>query len=181
MLVQNKRSIILVIFFLFAGGFCVIQFKSAQKRPQILSPVPDISYAKVIKKPKPPTPTVTPTLTPTPTEIPTPTESPTPTPTPITIAPADLDALFTKYSHDYSIDTELLKRIAKCESGFNPNATNSIYAGLFQFSEGLWISTRTLMGQNTDLNQRFNPEEAIRTAAFMISQNHLAIWPNCGK
>ncbi len=128
------------------------------------------------------TPTLVPTPKPTPRPTPTVTPSPTPTPTPLAIIlPEDLDELFRKYSSAYSIDIELLKRIAKCESGFNTNATNKDYAGLFQFGTTLWTQTRTLMGESSDLNLRFNPEEAIKTASFMVSQNHLGIWPNCHK
>ena len=123
----------------------------------------------------------TPTLTPTPTVIPTPTAVPSPALAPIIILPKDLEDLFTKYSDEYSVNKELLKRIANCESSLNPNASTSRYAGLFQFAEPIWIQTRTLMGQNPDVNLRFNAEESIRTAAFMVSQGHLGIWPNCGK
>lgn len=132
-------------------------------------------------------PTITPTFTPTststpsPTLAPTPTATPSPTLTPAIILPKDLDDFFTKYSNEYSVDKELLKRIANCESNLNPNASTSLYAGLFQFAEPIWIQTRILMGQNSDVNLRFNAEESIRTAAFMVSQGHLGIWPNCGK
>ncbi|MCL5073565.1 MAG: transglycosylase SLT domain-containing protein [Actinobacteria bacterium] len=125
--------------------------------------------------------TPTPTLAPSPTSTPSPTLTPTPTLAPIIILPKDLDDLFTKYSSEYSIDKELLKRIANCESSFNTNAIAHGYAGLFQFGEPIWNQTRTLMGQNPDVNLRYNPEEAIRTAAFMVSQNHLGVWPNCSK
>ena len=128
-----------------------------------------------------PTITPTPTATPSPTLTPTPTATPSPTLAPIIILPKDLDDLFTRYSNEYSVDKELLKRIANCESSLNPNVSTNLYAGLFQFAEPIWIQTRTLMGQNPDTNLRFNAEESIRTAAFMISQGHLGIWPNCGK
>ncbi|MCL5091124.1 MAG: lytic transglycosylase domain-containing protein [Patescibacteria group bacterium] len=101
--------------------------------------------------------------------------------TPIVILPSDLEELFVKYASEYSIDKELLKRIAKCESNFNTNAGGDLYAGLFQFAKPIWGQTRTLMEKDIDPNLRFNPEEAIRTAAFMVSQNHLGIWPVCGK
>lgn len=126
-------------------------------------------------------PTPTSTLTPTPTLSPTPTVTNTPTPTPIIIAPAELEQLFEKYSQQYSVAKDLLKRIARCESGFNPSAVNRDYGGLYQFTQSLWVSTRQLMGQDSDVNLRFNPEEAIKTASFMISQGHLGIWPICGK
>lgn len=116
-----------------------------------------------------------------PTLMPAPTATPIPTLTPVIILSKDLDELFTKYSNEYSIDKELLKRIANCESSLNLDAGTGSYAGLFQFAEPIWIQTRTLMRQNPDINLRFNAEESIRTAAFMVSQGHLGIWPNCGK
>lgn len=165
----------------FLASIAVITFAlSFKSNTKIISPLPQNSYAEESKPSATPTPTnsPTPTLTPTPTPIP-----PTPTriPTPVIVVSANLDDLFTKYSNEYSVDKELLKRIAKCESGLNPNASTSLYAGLYQFSESLWVSTRTLMGHNSDPNLRFDAQEAIRTAAFMISQNHLGIWPNCNK
>ena len=131
-----------------------------------MSPLTKRAYAKTLGVIVAQTPTAAPTSTPTPTPI---------------IVSTNLDDLFTKYSIEYSVDKELMKRIAYCESRLNPGAATSQYAGLYQFSESLWISTRTLMGKNSDPNLRFNAEEAIRTAAFMISQGHLSIWPNCNK
>jgi hypothetical protein len=91
--------------------------------------------------------------------------------------------LFTKYCNEYSVDKELLKRIANCESHFGTgaNSKDGKYAGMFQFGEAIWTQTRNLMGWNQDLSLRFSAEESIKTAAFMVSQGHLGIWPNCGK
>jgi hypothetical protein len=144
---------------------------------------------------KPPSPTPTPTHTPTPTETPTPTptlvptDTPTPTPTE-TLTPTppqstqpdgtQLDAWFTQYASQYAIDRALLHRIAQCESGFNTNANYAdLYLGMYQFGEGTWISTRTAMGQDPSPALRTNPEEAIKTAAFKISQGGAGAWPNC--
>lgn len=167
----------LFIFFLStligATAYVAVSYSSAR----IISPLPDKIYANT------PSPSVESTPTPSPaTPIPTATPTPTPTPTPgPVVAPVSLDPLFIKYSDEYSVNNELLKRIAKCESGFNPNAKANGYQGLFQFSETLWIQTRNLIGLNPDPNLRFSAEESIRTAAFMLSQNHLGIWPNCSK
>lgn len=171
---QTKIISFALLLFLLASTAIISYTLSSKNRTKILSPLPEKTYAQVRE------PTITPTLTHTPTPTPVP---PTPTriPTPVIVVSANLDDLFTKYSNEYSVDKELLKRIAKCESGLNPNSSTSRYAGLYQFSEGLWVSTRTLMGHNSDSNLRFSPQEAIRTAAFMISQNHLGIWPNCSK
>lgn len=176
----------LVVGFLLAGGSLVASIASSDSdKARILSPLSDPTNGNVlgeidrITPTSTPAPTPTPTQTPTPTKKPTPTPSPTPRPTPIIVTSAELEGLFTKYSSEYSVDKELLKRIAYCESSFNPNASNRDYGGLFQFSTLLWVSTRTLMGQDSNVSLRFNPEEAVRTAAFMVSQGRLGIWPNC--
>lgn len=125
-------------------------------------------------------PTSTPTLIPTatPTFIP-PTATPTPIPTIIVVA--DLETLFTKYADEYHADKELLKKIARCESGFNSQADTGLYAGMFQFASQTWINTRTLMGMDPNPDLRKNTEESIRTAAFMISRGQQNAWPSCSR
>lgn len=117
------------------------------------------------------------------TPIPTPTKKPTPTPTltPTPIPAGALEDWFNKYASKESIDRERLKRIAVCESGLNSNARYRDYGGLFQFSTGSWISTRTNMNLQTDPDLRFNPEEAIKTAAFKVATEGIHAWPNCNK
>lgn len=182
--VKVRIAFLTAFFLLIAGSITISYFLFAKNHNAILNPLSKNSSAKILGAISTPAPTPTPTNTPfpTPTPIPpTPTATQTPTLTPIIIAPANLEELFAKYSNEYSIDKELMKRIAHCESGLNPAAATSLYGGLYQFSEFLWISTRTLTGHNSDPNIRFNAEESIRTAAFMISQNHLEIWPNCNR
>lgn len=117
------------------------------------------------------------------TPIPTPTKTPTPiptrTPTPLPYTSSDYERWFTVYSDNQSINRELLKKIAICESGLNPNAVNGIYGGLYQFSTYSWISTRRVMNLDTNPQLRFNPEEAIKTAAFKIATQGIRAWPNC--
>jgi len=169
-------------FLTITSGIGIPYALSSKNQTVIFSPLPDKIHTKTLGVIATSTPTITPSPTATPTPIQSgPTPTPMPTPTPIIITSTTLDELFTKYSSEYSVDKELMKRIAYCESQLNPQASTSQYAGLYQFSESLWISTRTLMGQNSDPDLRFNAEESIRTAAFMISQNHLYIWPNCNK
>ena len=95
--------------------------------------------------------------------------------------PENLDSLFDKYGSEYGVLADSLKRIAKCESGFNNMARNGLYGGMFQFSPATWISNRKLMGLNSDINLRFNAEEAIRTAAFKISRDGMGAWPVCSE
>lgn len=125
--------------------------------------------------------TPTPSPTPTPTNTPTPTITPSPTPTPFPVTSQQLDEWFTNSANHYSVDRSLLWRIAVCETGLRPNATNWIYGGLFQFSPNTWKANRGLMGMDSDPDLRFNPEEAIRTAAFVLSTRGAGAWPNCSK
>jgi len=142
-----------------------------------------------------PTATLTPTLaptntiTPTPSPSPKPTHTPTPTPSPTPMPPpaggpatsGQLDEWFTKYSNQYSVDRQKLWNVAVCESKLKTNATNGDYGGLYQFTAHTWETTRRAMNLDPNPELRFNPEEAIRTAAFKISTVGLSPWPACGK
>src|SRR2546423_32096 len=61
---------------------------------------------------------IPPTATPTPTALPT----ATPTPQPTITTTSDLETLFGKYSSQYSVNEDELKKIANCESGFNSSS-----------------------------------------------------------
>ncbi len=128
-------------------------------------------------------PTATPTIIPTGTPIPEPTSTPQPTATstPLpTLAPVpDLEALFQKYSDEYTVAKDLLKRIANCESGFNSQADTGLYAGMFQFASQTWINARSSMGLDHNPDLRKNSQESIRTAAFMIQRGQQNAWKNC--
>lgn len=129
-----------------------------------------------------PTPTKV-TMTPTSTFIPTQTPMPiSPTPTRIIASAGEIDGYFEKYSHEYSVDINLLRKIAVCESGYNTNSKSKHgYAGMFQFSESAWRGARNRMGQDNNPDLRFNPEESIKTAAFKISRDGTGAWPSCSK
>ena len=124
-----------------------------------------------------PSPTLPPTLTPTKKPLPT----KTPTPTPFHVTAEQLDTWFTTYSNHYSIERAKLWRMAVCESNLKPTARNGDYGGLYQFSTNTWIATRRAMNLDSNPTIRFNPEEAIKTAAFKISTTGLSAWPNCNK
>jgi soluble lytic murein transglycosylase-like protein len=125
-----------------------------------------------------PSPTTEPAILPKYTKSPE-TPSPTPRPTAKALTGPEMDALFTKYAAEYNTDRELLRRIAICESSLNPNARNINYVGLYQFGQAAWVSNRQAMGLSTDLTLRIDPEESIKTAAWMLSQGKSAAWPNC--
>jgi len=126
------------------------------------------------------TPTTIPTNTPTLTIIePTATPTPQPTSTQAISVPVDLESLFQRFSEEYHVDKEVLKRIANCESSFNTQATNGDYAGMYQFVSQSWITVRSEMGADTNPDLRTNAQESIKTAAFMIEKERQNAWPSC--
>lgn len=156
------------------------------KVPQLISPLPLHNTTAT------PTPTLLPTATPT---VPPPTSAPTATPMPTIVisptptiippspisTPDDLEIIFERFATEFSVDKELLKKIARCESGFNNNAENGDYHGMFQFATSSWTSTRQAMDLDTNSYLRKNTEEAIKTAAFKISHGGVNAWPSCSK
>lgn len=126
-------------------------------------------------------PTTRTTDIPTPTFTIAPTSTPSPAPhIPRIITSAELETLFTKYGSEFNVEPNWLKKIARCESNFNPNANNSgLYLGMFQFSAQTWSSTRTSMGLDPNPDLRSNAEESIKTAAFMLARGRQNAWPNC--
>lgn len=154
-------------------------------RSNIIQPTPTVYIAPAQATPTPSPITLKelqaePEVTTLPTVAPTVEVSPTVTPQPIIPVVTDLESLFTKYSGEFGVEKDLLKKIAQCESGFNTNSNNSgIYLGMFQFSASTWTSNRTKMGLDPNPDLRTNAEEAIRTAAFMISRGGRGAWPNC--
>lgn len=95
------------------------------------------------------------------------------------LSSGDLEELFKHYSNEYGVDEGLLKKIAYCESHYNSEAVNGPYGGMFQFTASSWASARNRMGLDNNSDLRFNSEEAIKTAAFKISQDGTAAWPAC--
>ena len=158
------------------------EFPSANSQQSEPNPLP-IRTAAVAQSPtiSKSVPTISqPSATPTPTNTPTPTPSPTPLPQPTIAVVTDIESLFTQFADEYHINKEELKKIARCESGFNTNSNNSgMYLGMFQFAAQTWISTRASMGLDTNTDLRTNAGEAIRTAAYMLSQGRQSSWPNC--
>lgn len=134
------------------------------------SVVPNITLAS--SAPESPTPSPKILASPSPK----PTLKPIPTPTAKT---TNLDDLFAKYGSKYGVDVGLLKKIAGCESGFDPNQVTGDYAGLFQFGSQAWIDARGRIGLDNNQILRFNAEESIKTAAFEINYKGTSGWSDC--
>lgn len=120
--------------------------------------------------------TATPSASPTPKKIvPTPTLKPSPT----AATSQEINSYIEKYGSQYSVDKDVLRHMALCESGFNSSAVNNIYVGLFQFGESSWKSNRKEMGEDASTDLRFSAEESVKTASYAISKGREGMWPNC--
>jgi hypothetical protein len=121
---------------------------------------------------------------------PTPKESFTRTPTKVLITQTpipkidvassqEINGFIDLFAGQYGVNSNVLRHIAICESGFNPIATNGPYVGLYQFSAGTWNTYREKLGGNKNPDLRINAEEAVQTAAYIVSIGKSSIWPNC--
>lgn len=126
-----------------------------------------------------PIPTDSPTPSPSPTPTPIPTKRPTPVPTPTPVSPAEVNAFVNRFAAQYNVSPDVMRHIAICESGFNPEAVSGPYAGLFQFGPVTWQDLRREIGEDPATTLRFSAEEAAQTAAYAISQGKRGIWPHC--
>ena len=143
-----------------------------------ITPTQTLAATKTPTKPPAKTPAPTPPLTLSPTFIPTPTTKLT-TPYPQLTSP--YDTLFAEFAGKYGVDANLLKKIADCESHFNPGVVspNGLYAGMYQFTEGTWRTHRLAMGADPNPDLRFGARESIETAAYVISRWGAGSWPAC--
>jgi len=133
---------------------------------------------------------ITPTITSSPTETFTPTASPsatlTPTPTktpkfpiPKPVSSAEVNVMIERFAAQYSVDPNVMRHLAICESGFNSSAINGVYVGLYQFGPITWKDLRKEFGEDPNINLRFSAEEATQTAAYALSLGKGGIWPDC--
>jgi len=91
----------------------------------------------------------------------------------------EVEMIIEKWAEEYGIYPGMMKEIARCESGLNPSAMNGSYGGLFQFCESTWVSTRTAMSEDANLELRFDAHEAVKTAAWKMARDGFGAWQNC--
>ena len=75
-------------------------------------------------------------------------------------------------------EADLLIRIVKCESRFNPLAKNttSTATGWYQFLEGTWTEGSNKMGVDWSLDDRTDLEKSTKMAIYWIKQGKLSKW-----
>ena len=176
---RKNQLTILSLLILAVVGLSLILVKSKPKG-KILSFSIKPSPTPTVTPLPTPTQTPTPTPTPTPSPIPTPTNTPTPTPVPQpNYTSEQINQFIDQYAGQYGVSPHVLRHIVLCESGFNPLAVHSIYAGLFQFGPVTWRNNRKLINEDPNPDLRFNAEQAVKTAAYVLSIGRGGIWPNC--
>lgn len=99
------------------------------------------------------------------------------------IVPEEIESMIRKYASEYGADAEVMISIAKCESGFRPDAVSpsGAYHGMYQFVASTWQSNRRAMGLSDDLSLMKNAEESIKTAAFKMGRDGYGAWPACSQ
>lgn len=95
---------------------------------------------------------------------------------------SEVDRALTEAAREFRLDEAKFRRVARCESGFNPfNSTRSYY-GVFQHLKSEWA------GRVRAFNQGYNPDvlgnphspfDNARIAAWMINNTGWGAWPVC--
>jgi hypothetical protein len=161
-----------------------IYFLGPKEKSRVLSENVEMTIAPTVT----PIPTDSPTPTPmasaslttiAPKLTPVPTKTPTPVPVPAAATSAEINGFIDRFSSQYSVDPNVLRHMALCESGFNSSAVNGNYVGLYQFAPTTWKNIRKEMGEDENKDLRFSAEESVQTAAYAFSKGKTGIWPNC--
>jgi hypothetical protein len=174
---RMKNIILTVLLIILVGeGITLYMMNEDESKERVLAEetvIPTITPTE--------TPTIIPTITPTPTPKPTPTIQPSSYPTIQPISSQQINEYVNRYAGQYGVSPDVIRHVALCESGFNPlsRSPNGLYTGLFQFSASAWVNYRGKMGEDTNADLRTNAEEAVQTAAYVISIGKGTIWPNC--
>lgn len=89
-----------------------------------------------------------------------------------------VEDLIVKYSKQYNVSTEKALRVAKCESGFDPSIKNptSSATGVFQFTQGTWLSVAKIRGQEYTLEDRKDAEKNIDNAMWLAANEGWYHW-----
>ncbi len=85
----------------------------------------------------------------------------------------DIQGIITAAANEFGADPNQLLRIAKCESGLNPRASNGTHFGLFQFNPITYTAYAPRAGAGSDY---WNATNNARTAAYMIAHGQASQW-----
>ena len=94
----------------------------------------------------------------------------------------EVDRAVTEASREFRVSEVRMREIVRCESQFDPFASNGPYQGLFQQSTSYWS------GRVGDFNAAVDPDvpgdvhhpfDNARVSARMLATNGDSDWPNC--
>jgi soluble lytic murein transglycosylase-like protein len=90
---------------------------------------------------------------------------------------AELDALMAKYAQHYEIPEELVRRVAKRESTFNPKARNGPYWGLMQIRHDTAKGMGYLGSASGLLDAETNLKYAVRylRGAWLVAKGNMSV------
>ena len=94
---------------------------------------------------------------------------------------SEVDRAISGSASEFGVDEMAMRETIRCESGFNPFATNGSYMGLFQQSTDYWGERVAEFNANVEVDvpgDYYNPFDNARVSARMWAsgQDH---WPNC--
>ena len=149
----------------------------------------EVQGEQIVTSPSP-VPSLSPSPSPSPSPIPSPNPIPSPagqshlggvspSPTPVPVSSQQINEYINKYAGEYGVDPNVLRHIAVCESGFDPTIEHLSYVGLYQFGPMTWKTKRMEMGRDPDDALRWDVEEQVVTAAWIVKMGYTNIWPNC--
>ena len=96
------------------------------------------------------------------------------TKSPPVTGPSEVLSRIEYWSHLRGIDANRVARIAKCESGFNPNADSGYYKGLFQHDPNYWASRAAKYGAPGA--SIFDAEAQIMVSTAMMAAGGWSHW-----
>lgn len=108
------------------------------------------------------------------------TPPPKPVVAPVAQPQGDVQSIIVKWANFYGVSSDLLLRIARCESTFNPSAVNRNYfagggnpSGLFQFLPETFNRYSSKAGFSGNV---FNPDDNAHAAAYAFSHGGAGEW-----
>lgn len=96
----------------------------------------------------------------------------------------EVDRAITEAAKEFNLDGDKFRRVARCESGFNPFNSSRSYYGLFQHLKTEWTGRAEAFNRGYNPNVLSNPHSPFdnaRVAAWMIHNGGWGPWPECGR
>ena len=93
----------------------------------------------------------------------------------------EVDRAIAEAAAEFGVDETKMRRTARCESTFDPYATNGQYRGLYQQAMSYWSERVGEFNASVDPDvpgDAYHPFDNARVSAWMMAQSD-SHWPNC--